>query len=272
MVHGCMDKGSSSDRLPSCPLVTRPQIAADLRALGVRAGEILLVHSSLKSIGRVEGGAEAVLGALRDVLTPEGTLVLPTLSYSAINGENPRFDVRTTPSCVGHLTNVFRELPGVVRSLHPTHSLAAWGRDARALLADHELQRTPGGCGSPYEKIALRGGQILFLGTGLACNTMLHCVEEWAQVPDALTAHTQALQVVDYDGRVIPVAQHRHQGGHSRFYAKVEPLFARAGFMVEGKVGAARCHRVDAARMTEYVLKLLKDDPFFFTHDRIPEF
>src|SRR5205085_4877227 len=107
------------------PWATRERMSQDLRRLGVRAGGILLVHSSLRSLGFVPGGALTVIRALRDALGPEGTLVLPTHTWEWMSAGSRHFDARTTPSCVGVITETFRGLPGVVRSLHPTHSVAA---------------------------------------------------------------------------------------------------------------------------------------------------
>ena len=81
---------------------------------------------------RIRGPVEAVIGAFQDVLTPEGTLVLPALSYDEIGPDQPRFDVLRTKSCVGLIPETFRTMPGVRRSLHPTHSVAAWGRWPRS--------------------------------------------------------------------------------------------------------------------------------------------
>lgn len=104
--------------------------------------DTLLVHSSMKAIGPVEGGADAVLDAFSEYLA-EGLLVLPTHTWAQINAEYNIFDVENEPSCVGLLTNLFRKRPGVVRSWHPTHSVAALGRDAREFASGEEQFDTP---------------------------------------------------------------------------------------------------------------------------------
>ncbi|MBN2583187.1 MAG: AAC(3) family N-acetyltransferase [Planctomycetes bacterium] len=252
--------------------VTRNMIAEGLRRLGVRPGEVLLLHSSLKSLGRVEGGPQTLVAALQDVLTTEGTLVMPTLTWDTVNAEHPRFDVRQSASRVGLVTEVFRTMPGVRRSLHPTHSLAAWGRLRDELLEGHEACTSAGPIGSPYHRIVEHGGRILFLGCRLSSNTMMHCVEEWAPVPESLTAEMQPLEVVDYDGRIIPSPQHRHAGARSRHYAKMAPLFEQWGCLVTGRVAEAECRLVDSAIMAERTLRLLREvDRDLFTHDQLPE-
>lgn len=252
-------------------VVTCEILVSGLRRLGVTPGGVLLVHSSLKSLGTVEGGPETVIAALQEVITPDGTLVMPAFSYGEIGPEQPRFDVRHTRSCTGLITEVFRTMPGVRRSLHPTHSLAAWGRLREVIVEGHELCTTPGPPGSPFHRIDQHGGQILFLGAGLQVNTMLHCCEEWAPRPESLEAKTEHLEVVDYCGRAIAVALNRHRDGTSRHYGKIEPLLQQWGCMRVGRIGQATCRLVDSRLMVDHILQLLREvDRDFLAHDRLP--
>jgi aminoglycoside 3-N-acetyltransferase len=248
---------------------TKRDLQKQLAAAGIRPTDTLLVHSSVKKIGETEGRADGILDALMEYLR-EGLLVLPTLSWAEIKTENPRFRVRDTPSCTGILTELFRKRSGVFRSLHPTHSLAAFGAKAEAFVAGHERFNTPCAWESPWGRIVQRNGKVLFIGTGIACNTLLHAVEEWFDVPGSLSDAEQPLEVVAGDGRVIPVPSRRHAGDHSRFYAKLEPLFLQHGVMRIVPFGDAQCHLADSRRMTELVLRLLKQDPNLFGHDRVP--
>src|SRR5512137_302949 len=96
-------------------------LASDLLELGVRPEGVLLVHSSLKALGPRAGGPAHVIAGLQRALGPRGTLLMPALSYASVTPEHPLFDLRTTPSCVGIIPETFRRMPGVLRSLHPTH-------------------------------------------------------------------------------------------------------------------------------------------------------
>ena len=117
---------------------SKEQLQEDLRDLGIRPGDKLLIHSSYKSLGGIEGGAAGFFETLTDLLGTEGTLILPTLTFRPVY-ETKFFDVRETPSCVGYLTEYFRtQMEGVARSLHPTHSCAVWGKDAPAFVENHE--------------------------------------------------------------------------------------------------------------------------------------
>lgn len=101
----------------------------DFKALGIKPGMSLLTHSSLRRVGPVDGGADTVIDALLEVLGPEGTLMMSTVGGN-VNPEQPVFDVRNTPCTVGTLANVFRKREGVIRSLHPVHSVCALGPKA----------------------------------------------------------------------------------------------------------------------------------------------
>lgn len=156
----------------------------DLRALGVRAGGVLLVHASLKSLGPEAGGPTTVCAALAEAVGPQGTLLMPTLTYDLAYRDDPCFDQRTSPSLVGALTEVWRQQPGVSRSLHPTHSVAGRGPAFAALVAGHLDDPTPCGPRSPFHRLLFRADvQVLFLGCGLAPNTCMHAVEELLPAP-----------------------------------------------------------------------------------------
>ena len=170
----------------------------DLTALHFKPSDTVLIHSSMKSIGPVAGGADTVLDVLMDYFGEYGLLVFPTLSYRNVNAEHPRFDVRKTPCVTGILPELFRQRPGVIRSLHPTHSVAAFGKDAASFTADHENAETPEPKGSPWWKLLERHGKILFIGTGISCNTFLHGVDEWLEIPNMRSPLPQHLEVVDW--------------------------------------------------------------------------
>jgi len=115
------------------PTVTKQDIVAGLQKLGVRSGDVLQVHSSLSSFGQVDGGAETVIGALVEALTDDGTLMLPSYGdfqggeYGKVQPNAVIFDVRSSPSKMGRITDVFWRMAGVRRSIHPTHCTGSTG-------------------------------------------------------------------------------------------------------------------------------------------------
>src|SRR5262249_26453978 len=152
--------------------VTRDDLVAGLRALEIGEGMVLQVHSSLSQLGFVEGGAEKVVDALLEVVGPEGTVMVPTFNHGAADV----FDVRTTPSRNGAVTEALRRRPEAYRSIHPTHPYAAIGKHAAALVAGHPEAGTFGRR-SPLGKLADLGGSILLLGVGMNRNTAAHIGE-----------------------------------------------------------------------------------------------
>ncbi|MBM3497402.1 MAG: AAC(3) family N-acetyltransferase [Armatimonadetes bacterium] len=192
--------------------VTRDSLAAGLGALGLRAGDRAMVHSSLKSLGQVEGGALAVIGALQDVLTEEGLLLMPSFNHGAPfhAGGVGYFDPRETPTENGLIPETFRALPGVWRSLNPTHAYCAWGRDAERYLNRHHLTLTMGP-DSPQGILCREGGLCLFLGTDYFTNTFKHVVEMSTGAP-CLGRRTLELPVHLPDGRAVKLRTWGYRG------------------------------------------------------------
>ena len=171
---------------------TRESLAADALRLGVEPGDTLFVHSSFKSLGPVDGGAGSAIGALEDALGPEGLLLMPSF-HLVPKGIGPRardWNIASSPSTVGWLTEFFRTMPGTVRSDHYSHSVAARGKDAAAFVDDHlsldgnesPWDRAPWGrtygTQSPMLK-AYRAptGKVLMLGVDHHSSTYCHVVE-----------------------------------------------------------------------------------------------
>ena len=231
--------------------ITAEHIVVAIRDLGVRAGDLLLVHSSLSSFGRVEGGAPAVARALLEVVSPGGTVFVPTFTY----GQLP-FDPSTTPSLTGAITESFRALPGAVRSLHPTHPLAAIGPDAEPILAGHE-HTNPFGPGSPLWKLWERGAWVLLIGCDHRASSMAHVAEELVGLP--YLDRTRVTKVLQPDGRYADVTVRRP--GDSMGFGKLDaPLRAR-GAIRDGRVGDARLMLMRSRDVVATASEMLKRDP-----------
>ncbi len=174
-------------------LVTDQRITRDLVRLGVKEGEIVLVHSSLSSIGSVPGGEQAVAAAIRRVVGPHGTIVVPSQSWQLCDptylkmapaetwdqtrDSLPPYDKRWTPTrTMGRLAEAIRTHPEALRSDHPHRSFAAWGPAAADIVAEHALE-DPVGEGSPLAVLDARGARILLLGVCYDKCTALHLGE-----------------------------------------------------------------------------------------------
>jgi len=244
---------------------TRDRLAEDVLALGVRPGGVLLVHSSLSALGWVPGGPETVIQGLLQALGPEGTLLVPALSFDIVTPEHPVFDVRTTPSCIGAIPEHFRTRPGSLRSVHPSHSVCGVGRRASELLANHELDRTPVGAHSPFRRLRDVGGQLMFLGCGMGPNTSMHGIEELAEAPYLFRPYTVTYQITLHDGSSMTATHRRHGFGvYGTRYERLEPLLPRDSVLRVGPVLEATTHLIEAAPMWEIALAKLREDPFYF--------
>ena len=234
-------------------------LVEDFRALGIRPGMSLLVHSSLRRLGPVAGGADTVIDALLSVLGPEGTLMMSAVSGN-VNENQPVFDVRLTPATVGTLPNVFRKREGVIRSLHPIHSVAALGPEAEFFTGGHLECNTPWSPGSPYGKLMRNEGFILFLGTNFTCNTCIHALEIEARVPGLHTRRTSELYIRDYEAK-LRVIQHHWHAPKKDFYVDMEHVVEAAGGLKWGRTGIGISRLVDAEILRATVLPILKKTP-----------
>ncbi|WP_010280458.1 AAC(3) family N-acetyltransferase [Bacillus timonensis] len=245
-------------------MYTKQDFLNHLKDLGIDENGTLLVHSSMKSIGQVEGGAETVLDALSEYMK-DGLLVFPTHTWSYINAENPRFYVNESPSCVGLLTELFRQRPGVIRSWHPTHSVAALGKGAQEFIAGNEKWDTPCARESSWGKLLDHKATILLVGVDLRRCTYIHGVEEWLDIPGRLTDSHEKLYTVLPDKTEISVPQRRHIGHTSEKYNRVEEAFLNNQVMYKGHFGDANVRICDTEKMTTLLNALLKEKPDLFS-------
>lgn len=164
----------------------KQQLKDQLESMGLKGDETILIHSSMKAIGAVDGGADTVLDAWMEYFK-DGLLLLPTHTWKTVNADNPVYNPQTTPSCVGLLTNMFMKRDGVIRSLHPTHSMSGYGKNAAEYLAGEEYNNTPCTPGGCYDSLKEVGGKVLLVGVGHERNTYIHSVEEVLNVPNRLS-------------------------------------------------------------------------------------
>lgn len=153
-----------------------------LQSQGFSKGDRVMVHSSLSSIGLVDEGAKTIISALQSVVGQNGLLVMPTFpaaggTYEYVRKNNV-FSVQNTPSRMGIITEVFRTAPGVYRSTHPTHSLAAWGKEAEDFVQGHAEGNNPFGFGTPFEKIKNCGFKVLLIGVDFENMTVCRIIED----------------------------------------------------------------------------------------------
>jgi aminoglycoside 3-N-acetyltransferase len=175
--------------------LTIDSLAKSFRASGIQIGQTIIVHTSLRSLGWVIGGAQAYIQALLQAIGTSGTLMMPTQSWrnldpqsgahpgvpeewwSLIRAHWPAYEPATTPTNgMGIVAELFRTWPGARRSQHPTRSFAALGPNAERLLATHALEE-PFGEDSPLGQLYALDGSVLLVGVDHESNTSLHLAE-----------------------------------------------------------------------------------------------
>lgn len=253
-------------------MYTKEKLLSDLSNMSIDPKGTSLIHSSLKSVGEVEGGADTILDALCEYME-KGLLIFPTHSWKWIkkDAENPVFDIRTTPSCVGALGNIFMKRKNVIRSMHPTHSVAAIGKDAAEYTSGEERKNTPCPRDGCWGKLYDRKATILFLGCTLRSNTFIHCIEEVNKISDRISSDTYKIKIIDSNG----IESYTDMYGHhstcndvSENYIKLEKPFLELGAIHYGYFGDARCVIGNAQMMADITTDILKQQPNIFSDDR----
>ena len=256
---------------------TIDSLQADFRALGIRSGMVLLVHSSLSAMGWVCGGAVAVIVALQEVLGKTGTLVMPTHStdltepsqwenppvpeswWPVIRATMPAYQPDLTPTrSMGIIAETFRKQKGVLRSAHPHHSFCAYGHQASHITDNHSLEFGLGE-GSPLARIYDLGGFVLLLGVGHNSNTSMHLaeyratfptkriVQEGAPISAAGSRRWTTFENIDLDSSDF------EQIGEDFLRSDVEREVHRA------KVGLAKCQLIPQRAMVDFTVDWLEE-------------
>ena len=181
--------------------VTKAQIKVSLSNVGLNRGDVVMVHTSLSSLGYVIGGAQTVIEALIETVGEEGTIMMPTQSWKNLDPEIgvhwdadedewdiirqnwPAYDKKITPTnTMGAVAEMFRLWPGTLRSDHPARSVAAYGKYAKYLTENHDLSDIFGDS-SPIGKLYELNGYVLLIGVDYDKNTSIHLADVRAEYP-----------------------------------------------------------------------------------------
>ena len=231
---------------------TRESLARDLEQLGVQSGDRLIVHTAMGSLGWVNGGAVAYIQALQDAVGDTGSIAMPTQSggYSdpaglrhppiptdwvaEVKRTMPAYDPAVTPTWrMGTVPELFRALPGVFRSNHPSGSFAAWGQDAEQIVADHGAQRI--GEESPVARLYDLDGRVLLVGVGYNRNTCFHFSEYRASA----TRYVNELMPLVVDGVVEWTEVSEIEFMDDQSLIDLGTDFEASNVVVNGRVGSA---------------------------------
>ncbi len=242
-------------------MITQQDIHALLAGFGIKPTDTVTIHASLRSAGPIENGADGLIDGLKSYLS-EGLLLIPTHTWAVVNAQNPRFDVRETVPNIGALARVAAFRKDGVRSLHPTHSLAVFGKNAREYIQGEEKSQTPAPMGGCLSRLYELGGKILLLGVGHERNTYLHAVDERMDMPNRLNPAGFPVTIIDWDGNEIHLPDfHPHQtlgipSGVSEYYPNYKRALETTGAVTYGQLGNALVYCCDARRMTDTVMQI----------------
>ena len=230
--------------------------------LGIKPTDCVTIHTSLRSIGGIDGGAEGLLDYYTDYLS-DGLLVIPTHTWAIINRSNPVFDVRTAIPNIGVFPQIcakeaFRR-ENAVRSLHPTHSVAVFGKRCREFAAGEENTRSRTPVNGVWGRLCDENAKILMIGVGLERNTYMHSIDEEVNpFPEKPASYFDAV-VIDAEGK-------RHEMPHmntnfywsSEDFPLLEDYLNKNGAMSYSTLGSAKVTCFDARKGHDALIELCK--------------
>ena len=227
-------------------MMNKQDLILGLQNLGLKKGDVVLLHSSYISLGKFEGTPQDVLDAFLEVVGSEGTLAVPAFGN------------------LGVLTVLLREHPDVVLSSCPFGTVAAVGKDAKTLGEDHWKADTAHGEGTPYDVLAKLNGYVCLLGADQDRNTSLHGVEARLELP--YLGKTREAEITTPNGDVIKKTYNYYPGPHRDFIG-LDSRYRAAGAQKQVRIGDAEVRLILAKDLIELGLKWGKEDPAFVLCD-----
>ena len=242
-------------------MLTHDSLITEFQSLGVQSGDTLLVHTSYKAFGGVDGGPQTVVDALLTALTPAGTLIMPNFNFDFCKGIP--WDIRETPSRMGVITELVRKDPRAKRVFHPIYSFAIIGPHAEYFTA--ERYKSSYGKNSVFGKLREHDGKIMVVG--LAYNdsmTFFHHIEEMEGV-DYRYMKSFTGQVTDWDGTTredtfTMLVRDIEKGVHTM----VDPMGAlmeEAGVITVRQIGEAKVSLMKAKEVYEFTAREMRREP-----------
>ena len=242
-----------------------PDLLDDVSRLGLEPGDLVVVHSSFRALGRPGGAPADLIRTFMEALGPGGTLMMPTFTYSYAGlWEMQPFDRDASPGLLnGILSETLRRYPRALRSAHPTYSVAALGRYAEAITRNRDAASALG-FGSSYETAHQLGAKVLLLGVGNDRNSMLHYAETVAGVPyldipwRAITGQTA---LVLKNGAPVEAPLPPEYPGCSLGFGVADAYLEEQGILKRGKIGSAASLLMSSEAMVAAVAARLRREP-----------
>ncbi len=260
------------------PLITKSRLVKDLKRIGLRSGQVVMLHASVKSIGWIVGGPDVVIASILDVIKPSGTLMMyiswenstyelvkwPKKKQQAYREECPAFNPDTSRAYQewSILTERLRSWPGACRSDHPDASFAAVGKRARWITKDHPLQYGYGP-GTPLDKLCRADGKVLMLGAPLTTITLVHHAEHLADIPGKrIVRYKQPVlrkgKRIWVDIEEFDTEEEVVKWDGDDYIGMMGREFVKLGRASSGKIGKAQSHLLGARAMRDFAMRWLE--------------
>jgi len=238
-------------------------IRNQLYEAGIQPGDTVLMHSSMKALS-TDMSPEDFLSDLMAALTEDGTLLLPALTYDTVVPGHPYFSISSSVPCVGILPKTFHKIPGVLRSMHPTHSVCAWGAKADKITRMHIRDNTPVGPNSPFMLLPDYDGKILFVGDILDSCTFMHGIEEIVNAPYAMNEEMIHYTLRDAAGKYRKKKYFTHNfKGINQEYSRIRDILTYPDIKT-GVVCHAACTLIDAKKLKTAAIERFNEDIYAF--------
>lgn len=243
-------------------MVTLAEIHSFLKNLGIKNDDTVLIHTSMRAIGEVEGGCDGLIDGFKSYLT-NGLLVIPTHTWANVGAETPIFNVNETVPCIGALPTVAAFRKDGIRSLHPTHSVAVFGKRAKEFVKGEENAQTPCPIGGVWSRLYDENAKILLLGVNLNSNTYMHAIDERYNITKRYNKPVYLdnpieITVIDYNGNSTTREFKKHGWTGSREFEVYTEDFEKAGILTYSKLGNAKVFVMNAKESTPIIAEIFK--------------
>jgi len=254
---------------------TREHLKTQLKTMGLRPDDTVMIHTAFRAVGPVEGGLTGFLDAFCEYLA-EGLFLVPTHTWASVGEQQPVYDVRAAIPCIGAVPRAAAFREDGIRSLHPSHSIWAHGKGAADFIKNEENAGSPAPPGFCWDRLGDMGAKLLLIGVGNDRNTFIHAIDERAGLPDRLGKPFE-VTIVDHDGNRLRRPLRRHRCSKvpdpSRFYVNFEKPLVELGAQTFGTLGNATVRIVDAKACREIILRIYEraEEDIFTEFRDLPE-
>lgn len=254
-------------------VVLKEDIVNELTRMGLKKNDVVMVHTSLKSMGYVCGGAQTVIEALIEIIGEDGAIMMPTQSWKNLDPKDgvhwdadesdwqrirdnwPAYDKNITPTnTMGAVAEMFRQWPGSIRSDHPARSVCAYGKYADYLTRNHDLSNIFGE-GSPIARLYELDGKVLLLGVGYDKNTSIHLADVRAEYPEKHNC-TEYSAIKENGKRVWKKYDTLFVDGED--FEEIGKAFEEKGSVSKGLIGEAEIRLMKQRDIVDYAVEWIE--------------